>query len=130
MTAGKEAAISRESCQARRMVSTKTWTVMKLWLTIRGAARGGSSRLPPGVGEGGEEVGWGRRVSVGVRDNSAGSSLFTRNLLVARRAAPDFMKTGRGGRGFALCVSCMLWTAAIHRRFGLFFRLSRRKRKD
>ena len=49
ITAGKEAAISRGSCQARRTVSTNTWTVMKLWLTINGAASASSSRLPPGM---------------------------------------------------------------------------------
>ena len=49
MTAGNDAAISSGSCHDSSTVSTKTCTVMKLWLTIRGSASLSSSFEPPGV---------------------------------------------------------------------------------
>ena len=48
--AGNDAATSSWLCLDRRIVSTNTWTVMKLWLTTSGRASEISSRLPPGVG--------------------------------------------------------------------------------
>src|SRR4051794_1546079 len=51
MTAGSDAVISSWSCKDSRIVSTNTWTVMKLWLRISGAASPSSSRLVPADGE-------------------------------------------------------------------------------
>ncbi len=73
MTAGNDAAISRESCQASRIVSRNTWTVMKLWLTTSGSASVSSSRLPPGTGSCGLERPGTPRGSVGMDVGSAAS---------------------------------------------------------
>src|SRR5262245_11704746 len=95
MTAGKEAAISRGSCQDSRTVSMNTCTVMKLWLTTSGAARLSSSRLPPacwtGISEGGD--------SERARERSAVSVLSTRLLLHRLARAVNFVKTGGADEG-------------------------------
>src|SRR5882724_2859050 len=49
--AGNDAVISSELWRARSTVSTNTCTVMKLWLTTRGAASTSNSRLPPAEAE-------------------------------------------------------------------------------
>src|SRR5438132_1174610 len=78
MTAGNEAVISSGSCQDRSTVSRNTCTVMKLWLTINGAANVKSSQLPPGRGAAravaGADSGT-RADSVGSGVDSAGSSI-------------------------------------------------------
>src|SRR5262249_14161275 len=82
ITAGKEAAIARGSYQDSRTVSTNTWTVMKLWLTMSGAARDSSSRLPPAACLGGTLA---SDPEAGDGDGAGGSSavfvLSTRFLL-------------------------------------------------
>jgi hypothetical protein len=76
MTAGNDAAISSGSCCDRSSVSTNTCTVMKLWLTINGAASASNSQLPPARAKG-----FGAAIATGVRLDAMISAGSTVSLL-------------------------------------------------
>ena len=81
MTAGNDAAISRGSCQASRIVSTNTWTVMKLWLTISGRASAEQLAAAPERGDSGGGIAATASGRASVR--SAASSMIPLRLITA-----------------------------------------------
>ena len=84
MTAGNDAAISRGSCQASRIVSTNTWTVMKPWLTTSGSASVSSSRLPPWRGESGGTAAIALVPLVGPRGGLVHDPTLTHHVVLGR----------------------------------------------